>query len=426
MDALGTLSKELGYPSSAKLYGAVQRRNMNGISRQDVEAFVRGQAVRQVFRKRPRFGGRIAAVGINDRWAADLIDYTSKPSVAKDSKSPYQYVLLVQDIFSRKLFGHALRSKDPETVEHAFESIMQVHGKPARLDTDGGAEFKGPFDALLNSDNVAHVVADQRSKNARATLDSAIKSFRQTLARIQASERTRDWATLVPRVLSTYNDTVHDALVGRAPGDVVGDKDLQFTLEGQAAKVLQHNSQAIEQRADRLTAYGGFRAELASNNFERSFHPKYGSEVHKVSTVVGDRVFDDQGQSFPTRHLQAVPTHSEAVNVAGLGKGSAQKDARERLALAPFKERILAHVGSGSTLQLMAQYMKSIGTDEVLKQGLNYKKALQLFGLTVDERGRVTVPRRRALVRLPPEPRTPAAKSAAVVHPKRRLVRVPL
>ena len=79
MDAvLAQLSQELGYPSADKLYEAARRAGVQ-VDKSDVREFVKQQAVRQVFRQRPKHDGKIAAVNIDDRWAADLIDYTAKP-----------------------------------------------------------------------------------------------------------------------------------------------------------------------------------------------------------------------------------------------------------------------------------------------------------------------------------------------------------
>ena len=94
MEQLQELSNHLGHPSADKLYQAAERRHLP-VSRKAVYDFVKAQSVRQVFRKRAEYDGKITAVEINDRWAADLIDYTSKPSPSKDGGDPYQYILIV-------------------------------------------------------------------------------------------------------------------------------------------------------------------------------------------------------------------------------------------------------------------------------------------------------------------------------------------
>ena len=182
MDALKELAKELGYPGAEKLWRAVERRNLP-LTRAQVLAFVRAQGQRQVFAPRPKYEGKIAATRINDRWAADLIDYTARPSHSKDSsKEPYQYVLIVQDVFSRKLWAVAMRVKTTETVQQAFEHIVRSGaGVPRELYTDNGLEFRGLFEQYLEEERIEHVIADQRNKNARGMLDAAIRTFKQQL-----------------------------------------------------------------------------------------------------------------------------------------------------------------------------------------------------------------------------------------------------
>ena len=110
MDALKALSKDLGYPSGEKLWRAADRRGLQ-ITKPDVLAYARAQGHRQIFAARPKYDGKIVGARINDRWAADLIDYVTKPSVGKDdqpSQTPYQYILFVQDVFSRKIWAVSL------------------------------------------------------------------------------------------------------------------------------------------------------------------------------------------------------------------------------------------------------------------------------------------------------------------------------
>jgi hypothetical protein len=395
MEALSSLAKEQGYPSAQKLWLAVQRGGLDA-TRKQVYDLVKRQNARQVFNERPAFKGKVVSTGINDRWAADLVVYSSKPAnpngpYADAPDNPYQFILLVQDLYSRKLFGHALRYKDAHTVTEAFESLLRQHGTPARLDTDEGPEFQGPFNEMLAEHRIAHDIADKRSYNARATLDNAIKVFRQTLARIQATENTRDWAALVPRVLKLYNDTAHAGLVGRAPDDVADDDDLQFTLDKQAAHNLQLNTKLVEGRERKLQAEGHFRVELPRAEFERSFHPKFGGAVHRVVRASHGYVEDEEGRLHPTRHVRAVPAGSENVDLTGLGGGSAHTEGRWRQAIEIYKDRVLTFVGAEvKALNVVSEYMKSVGMSPLIHGGLTYKKAAELMGLHVTSTGYVS------------------------------------
>ena len=162
MESLAALSTELGQLGANKLYLAAQRKGLD-ISKKAVDDFVRSQGTRQVFRERSKATGKIVATRINDRWAADLIDYASRST----AKGP-QYILIVQDIFSRKVWGKALSDKTAESTLAAFREIMREagKGKPRELDTDDGAEFKLAFDAFLEEQGIQHTIADKRQDGA--------------------------------------------------------------------------------------------------------------------------------------------------------------------------------------------------------------------------------------------------------------------
>ena len=432
MNALSELAKNLGYPGVEKLYRAAEREHIF-VTRPQVAAFVRAQGQRQVLAPRPKYSGKIVATKINDRWAADLIDYTARPSEETTSNAigPYQYVLIVQDVFSRKLWAVAMRVKDTQTVREAFEHIVRsADGKPRELDTDNGLEFRGVFEHYLEEENIGHTIADSRNKNARGTLDAAIKIFKQQLARIQIAERRRDWAALVPRAVAAYNDTVHSSLIGRAPDDVSNDDDLQFLLTERAAENIQKNQTLIQARAAALQRLGGFRNELGHQprGFERSFKPRYGDDVHIVSKVLHNRVYSETGEGFPTRHVLAVPGHTEAVSTAGMHGGSDQTDRLRLQTLEPYKDRISNFLGDEGKPEFeVANYMKEIGMDKLMVSGLNYRKALRLLGFTVHGNGRgsgkqlvtktAALPAAVAPAPAAPAPRMSAAMAASLPRP---------
>jgi len=299
MEQVRALSQELGYPSADKLWVEVQRRAIP-VTRAQVAQFVRSQGARQVFQKRPQYEGKIAATEINDRWAADIIDYNARPSPDPKGGPPDQYILIVQDIFSRVIFAHALKAKDQETCQQAFESIVRKAGLPDQLDTDNGHEFRGQFDSYLRDERILHEITDPRNRNARGTLDSAIKSLREQLARIQVAENRRDWASFLQRAVEAYNRTVHYGLIGRAPYQVYTDEDLIFNLRKKAADDIAHNTALIEQTASQLQRLGAFREEEPiRSKFERAFTPRFGDKVHRVQSVVGGVVYDEEGRAFP-------------------------------------------------------------------------------------------------------------------------------
>ena len=385
MEQLKELAKELGQPGADKLWQEAQRRNLQ-LTRKEVSAYVRSLGSRQVFRDRPKYEGKITATEINDRWAADLIDYNARPSAdPKDKNQPFQYVLIVQDIFSRVIFTKALKFKDQETVTEAFKEIVRNAGVPDHVDTDHGNEFKGAFDDFLREKRIYHSVADIRNKNARGTLDAAIRTIRQQIGRMQTSENRRDWAEILPGATQAHNRTVHSSLIGRAPAEVYGNDDLTFNLRERAAKDIQKNTRIIEKRGERLQNLGAFRNELVQKNkFERAYQPRYGDKVHRVAIVKGGTVVDETGKEFPTRHVLPVRPESTAVSTEGLHGGSARIDRVRLQSLEPYRARITAFVAlGGKTENEVVRFMKELdGLEALTNAGFRFRNMLQLLGFS--------------------------------------------
>ena len=121
--------QELNRPGIDRLRTALRARGINA-SYNEVSSIVRGDEAKQLFAPRQRYEGRIASSNINERWAADLIDFTAQPS------PPYTHILIVQDIFSRKIYARPLRGTTPQEVTAAFRGILpEARVNPKELST---------------------------------------------------------------------------------------------------------------------------------------------------------------------------------------------------------------------------------------------------------------------------------------------------
>ena len=419
MDQLPALSEEFGYPSANKLFDAAQRAGVK-VTLKQVQAFVKSQNVRQVYHQLPPSKGKITAPNLDDTWVADLIDYSWQPSESKEkgSEPAFQYILVFQDVFSRRLMARPIRDKLAKTCQEAFQSIVEErHTKPNVLSTDSGWEFKGAFEQYLEREGIYHRIKDPRALNSQGTLDAAIKALRPMLARIQTEETTKNWAAEVERAVAVYNHLVHSHLHGRSPDEVQDDGDLRFHLEKEAAEDMQHNSDMIKKRDDRIAAAGYFREELPARQFKRGFHVKYGEKVHKVKSVFANRVVDEDDNEFVSRHVLPVPAGSSDINTGGTNKVVAPADEKKKTALEPFKERISNFLGNLGKFEFeVANYMKEIGMAPLMVHGLSYRRAMQLLGFTVHGNARGSG--KQLVTRTPQMPATAAA--APVMGPPAR------
>ena len=80
--------------------------------------------------------GRVNVNGIDEIWAADLIDIQA---FSKDTKG-IQYLLTVIDVFSKFVWIVPLKRKTGKEVAHAFSRILKER-RPCKAWVDRGKKF---------------------------------------------------------------------------------------------------------------------------------------------------------------------------------------------------------------------------------------------------------------------------------------------
>lgn len=427
-------SDKLNYAGASKLYAHL-KANSQYVPWDIVKAFTDRQPERQIFaqprrvrhprREGPAIDrppnlkeGHVTALDINDRWMADLADLTAQPS-SGGGDPPYQYILVVFNVFSKQLWARPLRTKTAEVVTQAFKEILHGQHPPSRLDTDAGLEFTGPFVKLLDENHILHIVKDREDANASAPIDRVIGTLKRAIFRRVVADEDKDWAASLQKTVDGYNATIHSNLQGRPPEEVEDDQELQFALRRANSEAMAHNALVMQHRDEKLQSKGAFRVQDAKRPFIRSYQPRYGDKVHEISKVERGLVTDAQGNTFKTRHVLAVPSGSaNASHTEQMRGGNAIMERKQAAILEPYKNRISEFLGDlGRYEHEVATYMKELGMEPLMTQGLSYRKALRILGFTVHGNARGSG---KQLVTKPHSPTAPAAPvPAAPAGPRR-------
>ena len=118
VDPVRRLFEDLNQPSEVRLKQALRARGIP-FTNEQVSAIVKGSASRQIFAPKQRYVGRVASEAPHARWAADIIFMTSTPS-----KGGQRFILIAQDIISRKIYTVALAKSTPEGIATAFRITL--------------------------------------------------------------------------------------------------------------------------------------------------------------------------------------------------------------------------------------------------------------------------------------------------------------
>jgi chromodomain-containing protein len=169
---------------------------------------------------------------VYDYAQADLMSFIDLAKYNKGTK----YVLTVIDTRSRFLWFKFQKSKTAQETAQKFQQILRdiKPHKFALVSTDQGKEF-ALFPSLLKTLGIRYFT--QLSGEIKtAILDRTHRTIQNKLARAHTHFKSRDILKLLPKIIRSYNNTMHRSLNGKTPAQVLklklGSVKLKPVLQG--------------------------------------------------------------------------------------------------------------------------------------------------------------------------------------------------
>ena len=203
----------------------------------------------------------------NDQWQIDLID------LSKYSKrnSGFKYLLSVIDVFSRKAFVAALRSKSNASNEMKKTLAIQ---KPILIQSDNGTEFLNKsFQNLLKSANVRHITVDVGNHRRQGIVERFNKTIENLISRYQESRNTNRYIETLDDLVYNYNHTKHRAI------NDTPEKKYYFNPNFGCIKTFQYNNQII----------AGDRVKILKERktFQKGYEPTFSKTIYHIHSGDG-------------------------------------------------------------------------------------------------------------------------------------------
>ena len=283
-----------------------------------VKKWLELRPVRQLFAPLPKSDGKITAARPGERMAADLIDMTSRPS-----EEGFKYILIVSDVFSRKIWARPMKSKDAQTTAEAFKSILDEMGtKPVELSADKGQEFMGnAFQGLLGSQEIAF--RPKMAPNHIGIVDASILKFKRILFKEFAARGSNEWP--VERLTKAFNKAPQESYLGGASPEKAWhpenapakDPVLEFRLTELNGNLMKASGEAAAKAKARVESKGAFRTleNPTENPFRRGFRPQWSADIKEVSELGAGTVKDADGREWLTKRVLAVPRATQPLVV---------------------------------------------------------------------------------------------------------------
>ena len=271
-------------PSHPAGFGSIDslRRAVPGATVESTREWLRGEEAYTLHKPaRRRFKrDRIVVEGIDDQWAADLLDVQA----IADRNDGYKYLLTIVDTLSKKAWVRPLKVKTAAAVAEAFKDVFETDGRvPRKLRTDKGLEFRGrAVQDLLRQRKVHYFTSNNETKEA--VVERFNRTLRSRLWRYFGATNDFRYVEALPQLVKAYNEKKHRS-IGVAPNDVTpyNAHEIRKRLYG---SWLRH-----DKRPSRLAVGDLVRLNKAKDRFEQGYKSSWTDEIFVIHAIVRTGVY---------------------------------------------------------------------------------------------------------------------------------------
>ncbi|OOZ36869.1 hypothetical protein BOW52_10520 [Solemya elarraichensis gill symbiont] len=313
-----------------KLYQMVKRKDKFKIGLKDIKQYLSNKEgyslQKRVQRKFER--SHIIVQGIDTQWDADLMDVQN---ISKFNDG-VNFILVMQDIFSRFIFTVPMTHKTASEVSMALKSVFEGGRKPKLLRTDKGKEFQNRLvSALLKREGIHLILTENETKSNFA--ERSIQKIKNRLYRMFTHEQSYSYLKRLPDITKNINDTPTRPLGDMAPSAVnkVNEDEVRLnaylirTKTSLGKKQKRNTSTKSKKRRKPFKFKLGDRVRITflRHVFQREYQQKWTGELF----IIRDRfrrqdiplykLKDFEGEiisgTFYTSELQKVETDGDTI-----------------------------------------------------------------------------------------------------------------
>ena len=238
--------------------------------------------------------------GVNIQLQMDLVDM-QQWSAENDG---YRYILLAVDCFSRYAFSRPLKTKQGPVVALAIKEILdeaesRIDRKIKKIQADQGKEFYNKHVRELLETRYIQLFSTSSPTKAQM-VERLIRTIRLRQERFNTFRGKRRWIESFPKLVKSYNHTIHSTL----PKDMTPS---QVNLKNER-KVWLHLYQkefSTPHKLEKTLNVGqAVRISKQKKTFEKSYYQNYTDEIFFISLVsktnrpVTYRLTDSSGETI--------------------------------------------------------------------------------------------------------------------------------
>lgn len=151
---------------------------------------------------------------VDERWQIDLMSTSPYNSRLNNG---YKFLLMIIDVFSRKLMVVPLFEKSGREVAEGMELIFMTTGRiPKTITSDSGKEFKARvFRNLCNKYGIQQYYTVPKTSHA-SLVERVIRTLRSRMGKLMTHRRSKVYTDVLGNLVDNYNASHHSTL-GMSP-----------------------------------------------------------------------------------------------------------------------------------------------------------------------------------------------------------------
>ena len=287
--------KKYNYPSKKKLYVLAKLEGVKATLK-EIDTFLSKQHAQHIFSKKIRQKeGHIVSFEPDLRYQMDLVDMSnfSKKNGGKN------WILMLIDIFNRKLYAYLLKNKSKENILDALTKFFKEH-HPEIIISDNDTGFNALIIRKLFDKNEAeNYMVEPNDHKALGIIDRAIQTIKNVIYKYMKEENKTSYFKELPKIINAYNDTPNSGIFNIAPNQVDTNKDNVAVLQ------IMNHQYDLHNRKNRIPFKVGdtVRIRLNKSSFARSYDEKYSDIQYTIMSKDKSMVTLNDGSEYSVRRL---------------------------------------------------------------------------------------------------------------------------
>lgn len=235
---------------------------------------------------------------LDERWQVDLMNVKSFNPYENDM---FQNLLIIIDVFSRRLAVVPLYDKKSSEVSNALELFFMTSGRiPRSITSDSGGEFAGrSFRDLCRKYGIKQYYTVSERSHA-SLVERVIRTLREKIGMLRTHTQSERYIDELGNLTDSYNLAEHSSL-GMKPADAGGESIANrqlaaFHQKYRFNRISKKRRKALQrERSLRALVKTGDEVRIPiimrdKSRFRKSHEPAFTTEKYTVGSVfLGDK-----------------------------------------------------------------------------------------------------------------------------------------